>query len=292
MDDETRPLQAALAAIQRGDRAAGQALLARVLRANPRNVEAWLWMAGSLDDPARRSECYRRVLEIDPANAQARQYLFSSSPPATPALASVPPAPPPPAGAARKQSPGRALVLLLLVILACVACWAIAFPSRSPGNKAGIGSSPTLSPTPQKALLPGLTQGDLKVYFEARHFTCTDRRQEQQYSTRTCTRETDQAVCQVVLYSKYFFGVDSIDATVMQFGNPDDATAADFLGDVAAFPYDGAEPAKARAWVETELPTIKPDEVRTATFGGVQYTLSGKPAARTLTMGRLDAPLE
>ncbi len=135
-------------------------------------------------------------------------------------------------------------------------------------------------------MLPGLGTGDLKVYFEDRHFTCSDLIFEGEYSTRTCTRYSyDGLTYYHVQYStKHLPGVDVVDAAVLQYGEPDDVAAADFLSAVAAFPYDGAEPDKAGAWVKAWLGS----GARTATFGGVPFALSGGPAARTLTIGRLE----
>ena len=291
MDEEAQVLQDAIAAIRRGDKATGHGLLARLLRANPRSEAAWLWLADTLDDPARRRECYQRALAINPDSQPARQYL--SLQPAPPPV--QPPTPTPtPAAAPRKRGPGLAIVLIGLIILTCVACWGVA-SSRSPRGTIGVVQSPTqVAPKPTdtyqiSARLPGLTQGDLKVYFEARHFTCSNLEPGQRYYTRTCTRNTSRATYRVAFSSKAtaFFSIDCIDATVLQYGDPDDAVAADFLGAVAAFPYDGAEPGKARVWVEVELSSITSSEVRNATFGGVPYKLSGKPAARTLIMGSM-----
>lgn len=286
MNDGSRLLQDGLAAMRHGDVAAGRALLARALRADPRNVEAWLLLAGTLDDdPARQRECYARVLEIDPDNRTARQALFPSSPPTAPPPASAPPVPP--AGPA-KRGPGLALGLLLLVVLACAACWGIA-SLRSSGGRPEATQEPVAvlameTPTPEKALLPGLTQGDLKVYFEDRHFACSDLEEGQRYYTRTCTRQTGQATYRVEFSSRGFSDLDVVDASVVQYGDPDDALAADFLGAVAAFPYDGAEPDRASAWVKTWLA----GGARSATFGSVPFALSGRPAARTLTIGRFE----
>lgn len=75
---------------------------------------------------------------------------------------------------------------------------------------------------------------------------------------------------------------------MLQFGDPDDDLAASVLGFLATVPYDGAEPERARAWVEETLPTIKAaGDVRTATFGGVPFRLYGPPTARILEIGTL-----
>lgn len=55
-----------------------------------------------------------------------------------------------------------------------------------------------------------------------------------------------------------------------------------------SMPYDGADPEAARAWVTDTLPTLQgAGDVRTATFGGVEYQLYGIPTARALEIGTL-----
>jgi len=42
---------------------------------DPENAEAWLWLAGVMDDPYEAKYCLERVLEIDPLNERARRGL-------------------------------------------------------------------------------------------------------------------------------------------------------------------------------------------------------------------------
>jgi Tol biopolymer transport system component len=66
-------LRQAIEAIRRGDKAAGQRLLAQVLRADPRSETAWLWMSQIVESDAQRLDCLRRILAINPSNAAARR---------------------------------------------------------------------------------------------------------------------------------------------------------------------------------------------------------------------------
>jgi hypothetical protein len=68
-------LQQAIQAIQYGDRALGKRLLAQVLQANPKNVQAWLWMSEVTDTDEQRRECLERVAAIEPQNQAARARL-------------------------------------------------------------------------------------------------------------------------------------------------------------------------------------------------------------------------
>lgn len=66
--------------IRQGDRRAAQRELARLLKSEPANREAWLLLAQLVDDPARKADCYRHVLEIDPGNqvaAKALEWIYS-----------------------------------------------------------------------------------------------------------------------------------------------------------------------------------------------------------------------
>lgn len=61
--------------IETGDREGAKREVAAVLRADPRNVPAWMLLAALIEDPARQAECYRQVLRLDPANPQAAARL-------------------------------------------------------------------------------------------------------------------------------------------------------------------------------------------------------------------------
>ena len=87
-------LQQAIAAIKSGDKAGGQRLLAQLLKVEPRNENAWLWMSAAVSDDTQRRFCLEKVLAINPANATARQALSRMSFPSA-----APPAPPAPAAA-------------------------------------------------------------------------------------------------------------------------------------------------------------------------------------------------
>lgn len=68
-------LQLAIQALDAGDLSRAQHLLAEVLKANPRDVRAWVLMAEAQTDPRRRKECIDRALALDPHNEIARLLL-------------------------------------------------------------------------------------------------------------------------------------------------------------------------------------------------------------------------
>ena len=61
--------------IETGDREGAKRELAAVLRADSRNVPAWMLLAALIEDPARQADCYHQVLRLDPANPQAAARL-------------------------------------------------------------------------------------------------------------------------------------------------------------------------------------------------------------------------
>jgi hypothetical protein len=70
-------------AFKAGRREDARNLLSRAVRSDPHSEQAWLWLAGTVDDPAHQRDCLERVLAINPASQPARRGLA--------ALAAVPP---------------------------------------------------------------------------------------------------------------------------------------------------------------------------------------------------------
>lgn len=68
-------LQRAIAAVRSGDKATGKRLLVQVLKEEPRNQAAWLWMSAVVETDNERRHCLERVLAINPNNETARQGL-------------------------------------------------------------------------------------------------------------------------------------------------------------------------------------------------------------------------
>jgi len=115
MSDPLHALQQAIAAIKAGDKAAGRRLLAGVIRNDPRNEAAWLWMSAATDSDEQRRACLERVLAINPANPTALRGLARLGPtsggtnpasqPPGPASPGTPPEPAPSVMPARRASP-------------------------------------------------------------------------------------------------------------------------------------------------------------------------------------------
>jgi predicted RNA-binding Zn-ribbon protein involved in translation (DUF1610 family) len=63
--------------INAGDRQGARIALARLLEAEPDNADAWALLAILLADPAEQAQCYREILRINPNDRQARLWLES-----------------------------------------------------------------------------------------------------------------------------------------------------------------------------------------------------------------------
>lgn len=63
-DQVKEAISSAVDAIQRGDLGQGRATLSWVLREQPDNRLAWLWMACCVNEEAARTECYERATQI------------------------------------------------------------------------------------------------------------------------------------------------------------------------------------------------------------------------------------
>ena len=57
-------ITSAVDAIQRGDLGQGRTTLSWVLREEPKNRLAWVWMACCVHDDNAREECYRRASAV------------------------------------------------------------------------------------------------------------------------------------------------------------------------------------------------------------------------------------
>ncbi len=73
-------LRAGITAVKKGDRVQGRELLEKVLAADERNEQAWLWMSGAVDSAEERQICLENVLAINPDNALAKKGLAKLSP--------------------------------------------------------------------------------------------------------------------------------------------------------------------------------------------------------------------
>ena len=68
-------LKQAVTSIKSGDKTTGKQLLTQVLKADPRNELAWLWMTEAVDTKDEVMMCLRNVLKINPDSQVAKQRM-------------------------------------------------------------------------------------------------------------------------------------------------------------------------------------------------------------------------
>jgi tetratricopeptide (TPR) repeat protein len=68
-------LERAINLIKLGDINGGKRLLAQIIKTDPKNEHAWLWLSTSLDDQEHARYCLQRALEINPQNQAAKNSL-------------------------------------------------------------------------------------------------------------------------------------------------------------------------------------------------------------------------
>lgn len=115
----------AIAAIKSGDKASGAQMLAQLIKQNPRNEVAWLWLSTCVESNEQKQYCLNRVLAINPNNKDARQALAQLEPTELPSISDiVPPRPAPvaslahtPAPAVTGPSPATNAVSIIIVVM-------------------------------------------------------------------------------------------------------------------------------------------------------------------------------
>ena len=175
----------AILSIQEGNQARAFGLLQAMLVEDPKNVDAWLWMAEAVDDPQQKKDCLQRVLRLDPENSAARANLERLEPGGTPAGEASAPSPaeapafadpPPPVvplpaaetsaiGAAAFESPVFATGVIevepaLPDLLVDGAEWVYPPASDEPEagmDSAGLAGVPALESVPALAGVPALS---------------------------------------------------------------------------------------------------------------------------------------
>jgi pimeloyl-ACP methyl ester carboxylesterase len=78
---EEEIIKAGIAAARAGDRNKAGSLFAQVVKVNPSSEAGWFYLAMCCNTTEQREYCFRRVLEINPNNAQAREKLQAMSKP-------------------------------------------------------------------------------------------------------------------------------------------------------------------------------------------------------------------
>jgi ferric-dicitrate binding protein FerR (iron transport regulator) len=122
----TTMLEQAVAHIRAGEIEKARPLLIEVLKQNPRDENAWLWMSRCVTETEQKRYCFEKVLKLNPQNQHAIRSLSylnrPVSPPAPPKLSQQQPV--------QKQRWGAALlnialfaIAIFLVLLFLYAWW-------------------------------------------------------------------------------------------------------------------------------------------------------------------------
>ncbi|HEY1011287.1 MAG TPA: hypothetical protein VGE07_01200, partial [Herpetosiphonaceae bacterium] len=102
-----------IAALKAGDKQRARELLLAVVEADDTNEQAWLWLAGAMDELEDQRTCLENVLHLNPGNEQARkgmEWLKRQNPalfatPSAPLPAAEPPLPQPGYGPGAQPGP-------------------------------------------------------------------------------------------------------------------------------------------------------------------------------------------
>ena len=82
-------LNSAIAAIKSGDKVTGSRLLNELLKDEPSNETAWIWLATTLDDVEKKKFCLKKALSINPNNQVVNKALERLEQPPQPALEEI-----------------------------------------------------------------------------------------------------------------------------------------------------------------------------------------------------------
>ena len=66
-------LDKAIAAVKQGKKAEARTVLLEILRSDPQNERAWLWMSAAVKSTEQKEECLNKVLELNPYNKPAQR---------------------------------------------------------------------------------------------------------------------------------------------------------------------------------------------------------------------------
>jgi len=73
---ENTMLRAAIESLRTGDRVRARDLLTRLLKADQKNAENWVWLSAVVDTQKERLYCLQTAIQLDPQNASAKRGLL------------------------------------------------------------------------------------------------------------------------------------------------------------------------------------------------------------------------
>lgn len=85
----TNKLTAAIAAIRAGDKSSGRLLLFEIVKEEPANETAWLWLSVCVDNVEQKKYSLSQALAINPSNQNARKVLAQLEQPQQPSVEDI-----------------------------------------------------------------------------------------------------------------------------------------------------------------------------------------------------------
>ena len=219
-----------------------------------------------------------------------------------------------PKNAARKKRSLLSTILIVIIITCSICiisslCITIISPSSTQTSQLTVtAAKPTKttdipkptntkepSPTARIPGIPGIMPADVTLNLKQRNFTCTNVKEVQAegfgtWYLWTCDRDERPIMnMHVETMSRTISAVDTIEATILQYYEPNDEAAALFLGYMATFAFiDNPDLQQStKTWVEQTLPTIHEGCVE-KTINGIYFRLCGPPTARWIEIGNMD----
>jgi hypothetical protein len=138
-----------------------------------------------------------------------------------------------------------------LLRVLCAAAWLAVLIPACGGGKDAASSAPAVPAAPDH--LAGLHASDLTKGFRERGLTCKDAVLEKDTWHYVCESSTPLVQYRGEFYAKVPGRVEYIRVLVAQSGAAKVELAAPLLAFLANQPYEGADPDKARAWVEQAI---------------------------------------
>lgn len=181
------------AALKAGDKAKARQIFKSIVQKDPRNENAWLWLAGAVDSDFERAMYLEKALAINPMNAKAKQALDRLAVSTPPAISDNPVQPSPlkqappladpsiPAipileavkapviikkSRPRKIKPGKVIVWGVVTVLAILAVVLVGEWIRGGGLASGSNSPEYNSPTVHAAPTVRAAPTTYKVMYE------------------------------------------------------------------------------------------------------------------------------
>ncbi|MCJ7623988.1 MAG: tetratricopeptide repeat protein [Anaerolineaceae bacterium] len=269
-----KAIKHAITLIQAGEKDRAKKILNSVLKQDPQNERAWLWVSKCFDEPERKKYCLERVLKINPDNRTAQKAIALLIPKEE---RKKKPRPRKPEESEegeqleRKQKAGGiqisagAIIALVLIIFIPLIIWAAVTNLQQPSL-----------PAVQDEIVSHLTE--IKV------FCSSTTRLEDSAGIgfkKECAGYSDSNNIEISV--EIFSGKEPEDillvlGNVTLNANASREIAAETLGHIAAIPFKNAQPSDARSWTVRKSLAIMSgmtDEGDPyAEFGGVQFHLS------------------